>query len=94
MKKLVLYVSLLLFTISSHAASFRCGRALVKIDESSNALIKKCGQPIRKFSSKEMTTDHGMQKRVGVSNWVYERKGKKDMIVSIYAGRVIKIKVD
>ena len=84
----------MLLSINSPAESFRCGRALVKADESTNALIKKCGKPVRKYSSKETTYDHGVQKRVGVSNWVYERKGKKDMIVSIYAGSVIKIQVD
>ncbi len=90
----ILSVIFMLFPPNSSADSFRCGRALVKVDESTNALIKKCGNPIRKYSSKETTYDHGIQKRVGVSNWVYERKGKKDMIVSIYAGTVIKIQVD
>jgi len=31
---------------------------------------------------------------VGASNWVYDRKGKKDMVVSIRSGTVIKIQVD
>ena len=83
-----------MFSVNVSAGSFRCGRALVKVDESTNALIKKCGKPVRKFSSKEMTTDQGSRKRVGVSNWVYERRGKKDMIVSVYEGSVIKIRVD
>lgn len=76
------------------AGSFRCGRAVVKVDESTNALIKKCGNPVRKYSSKEMVSDGGHQKLIGVSNWVYERRGKKDMIVSIYSGAVVKIQVD
>lgn len=94
MKKSLLCIIFILFSINSSADSFRCGRALVKVDESTNALIKKCGNPIRKYSSKQLITDQGRQKRVGVSNWVYERKGKKDMIVSIYAGTVMKIQVD
>lgn len=84
----------MVFAVDASAGSFRCGRALVKVDESTNALIKKCGKPVRKYSSKEMTTDQGRQKRVGVSNWVYERRGKRDMIVSIYEGTVIQIEVD
>ena len=76
------------------ADSFRCGRTLVKPGESVNALIKKCGTPLRKFSSKEMISDHGQRKSVGVSNWVYQRRGKKDMIVSVQAGSVVKIQVD
>ena len=76
------------------ADSFRCGRSLVKPGESSNALMKKCGDPVRKYSSKETIREHGRQSRVGVSNWVYARKGKKDMIVSVRSGTVVKIQVD
>ena len=94
MIKVLFFAIFILFSINSSADSFRCGRKLVKVDESTNALIKKCGKPVRKYSAKAMTTDQGRQKRVGVSNWVYERTGKKDMIVSIYDGTVIKIQVD
>ena len=94
MKKLLSAVFLLLFFVDVWADSFRCGRSIVKEDESTNALIKKCGNPVRKYKSKEMTTDQGDFKRVGVTNWVYERRGKKDMIVSVYNGVVIKIQVD
>jgi len=93
MNKPFLLAILILFSINSSAGSFRCGRTLVKVDESTNALIKKCGKPVRKYSS-ETVTDHGHQKRIGVSNWVYERRGKKDMIVSIYSGAVVKIQID
>ncbi len=74
--------------------SFRCGRTLVKANESTNALIKKCGKPVRKYSSKETVSQNGRQSRVGVSNWVYERRGKKDMIVSIRSGTVMKLQLD
>jgi len=37
------------------------GRALVNADESTNALIKKCGKPVGKYSSKETINDHGYQ---------------------------------
>ena len=76
------------------AGSFRCGRTLVKVGESSNALVKKCGNPVRKFSSSEMINDQGRRQRVGTSNLVYERRGKKDMIVSVSRGTVLKIQVD
>jgi hypothetical protein len=84
----------ILFTSNTHASSIRCGRTLVKVGESSNALIKKCGHPARKYSSKETVSENGRRVRAGVSNWVYERKGKKDMIVSVRDGDVIKIQVD
>lgn len=87
-------VVLVLVSAGIHADSFRCGRKLVKPGESSNALLKKCGSPIRKYSSKEMMREGGHQVRVGVSNWVYERRGKKDMIVSVYRGKVMKLQID
>jgi hypothetical protein len=90
----VLITMFMLFSNNTPANSFRCGRTLVKVDESTNALIKKCGKPVRKYSSKETVSDHGRQKLIGVSNWVYERRGKKDMIVSVYSGAVVKIQVD
>ena len=94
MNRLLLLIMVLL--VSGHVAadSFRCGRKIVKPGESSNALLKKCGSPVRKYSSKEVINDQGRQLRVGVSNWVYERRGKKDMIVSVRSGTVIKLQVD
>ena len=89
-------IALLLWFVSDLASadSFRCGRSLVKIGESNNALIKKCGDPARKYSSKESVSDHGRSTQVSVSNWVYARRGKKDMIVSMRSGTVVKIEVD
>ena len=90
---LIIMMLVLLYT-ETPAASFRCGRMLLKVDESTNALIKKCGKPARKYSSKETITEQGNQRRIGVSNWVYTRRGKRDMIVSVYSGTVVKIQVD
>jgi len=94
MNRLVLGALLILLSSNADANSFRCGRTLVKVGDSSNALIKKCGSPLRKYSSKETINEHGRQQRVGVSNWVYERRGKQNMIVSIRSGTVMKIQVD
>jgi len=94
MHKLLLVILILVFSGNVVAGSFRCGRSLVKVGESNNALIKKCGNPVRKYSSKETVNERGHSVQVGVSNWVYERNGKKDMIVSIRSGAVVKIQVD
>jgi len=94
MNKFILGGVILLISFNAVADSFRCGRKIVKVGESSNALTKKCGHPLTKFSSKETVNDHGRMVQVGVSNWVYERSGKKDMIVSVRSGAVIKIEVD
>ena len=94
MKKLLLGILLAPVLINANADSFRCGRTLVKVNESTNALIKKCGKPVRKFSSKEIVSENGHRSSVGVTNWVYERRGKKDMIVSVRNGTVTNIQVD
>jgi len=94
MNRLLLFILFVFVANNVVAASFRCGRTLVKTGESTNALMKKCGSPARKYSSSETVVDHGRQQRVSVSNWVYERRGKKDMIVSLRSGAVIKIQVD
>ena len=94
MNRLLLVVLIMLVSAYATADSFRCGRKVVKLGESSNALIKKCGNPVRKYSSKEVLKAQGRQKHLGVSNWVYKRRGKKDMIVSIRSGTVVKLQLD
>ena len=94
MKGLWICIIFMFLSNDATATSFRCGRTLVKVGESTNALMKKCGSPVRKYSSRESINDHGRQQQVGVSNWVYERGGKKDMIVSLYGGAVIKMQLD
>ena len=94
MNRLLLVVLITLVSAYATADSFRCGRKVVKLGESSNALIKKCGNPVRKYSSKEVLSTQGRQKSLSVSNWVYERRGKKDMIVSIRSGTVMKLQLD
>ena len=84
----------MLLSVTAEAESFRCGRKLVKTNESSNALIKKCGNPVRKFTGKVLTSVQGSRKHVSVSNWVYERRGKRDMIVSVHNGTVIKLQIE
>jgi len=84
----------MLLSNTATADSFRCGRSLVKVGDSSNSLIKKCGDPVRKYSSKENISDHGLQSRATVSNWVFSRRRGKDMIVSVRSGSVVKIQVD
>ena len=94
MNRLILLLASILFSNATTADSFRCGRKLVKQGDSSSILVKKCGNPARKFSSRVSVTDQGRQSMVAVSNWVYERNGKKDMIVSVRSGTIIKVEVD
>ena len=94
MKKILLLSAALIFSSSLAADSFRCGRKVIKQGDSGSELVKKCGKPVRKFSSKEAISERGRQSKVSVSNWVYERNRKKDIVVSVRSGTVIKIRVD
>ncbi len=94
MNKLILLIVFLMLSGIASADSFRCGRKVVKVGDSSNALIKKCGDPVRKYSSKEIVTEDGRSYKASVKNWVYGRKGSHDKIVSIRNGAIVKIRVD
>ncbi len=94
MNKGLLIVLLILFSGSVLADSFRCGNKLVKSGDSSNILLKKCGNPQRKLKTYITVKEGGRKYSTRVTNWVYERKGKKDMIVSVYNHEVLKIRPD
>lgn len=94
MNKLLLLSAAMLFSSITAADSFRCGRKVVKQGDSGNELVKKCGKPVRKFSSKEVISEQGRQSKVSVSNWIYERNRKKDIVVSVRGGTIIKIQVN
>jgi len=94
MRKLLLVTVFILFASDVLANSFRCGRKIVMPGDSVNALLEKCGNPVNKFNSKETVNDKGHRSSVSVSNWVYKRDGKKDMIVSVHSGTVIKMQVE
>jgi hypothetical protein len=49
---------------------------------------------VRKYSARAIASERGRQQSLGVSNWVYERRGKRDMIVSVRHGKVIRLRVD
>ena len=94
MSKGLLLVFLILLSYSATADSFRCGNSVVKVNDSLNTLMQKCGAPLRKYASHESINNHGRVYDAGVTNWVYERRGKKDVIVSVRNGVILKIQRD
>ena len=94
MSRLLLFTIFIIVSSNVPAGSFRCERSVVKVGDSSNALIRKCGDPIRKYASKEVVNHQGRQFRAGVLNWVYPRKDGRDMVVAVYSGIVVKMQVD
>ena len=94
MSRFIIFLLLVVLSGSTFAGSFRCARKIIRSGESINALVKKCGDPAIKYTSKEMINIHGQQKNVSVTNWVYERRGKQDVTVSVRSGSVVNIHVD
>lgn len=94
LSKFVLVVLILAISVDVTAGSMRCARQLVKTGDTGNTLLKKCGKPVRKYNSKETFNDRGRQISGTVSNWVYERTRKRDMIVSVHKGKVVKISTE
>ena len=94
MRNLSLFTLFILLSNDIFADSFRCGRKIVKSGDSGNMLIRKCGKPAWKFSSKQKSVENGRVSNVPVSNWVYERRGKRDMIVSVRNGAIVNIQIE
>lgn len=91
---IVLFSAFALISANASADSFRCGNSVIKVGDSVNLLMNKCGEPRRKYTTYEAINDHGRTYNSGVSNWVYARTGQKDMIVSVRSGVVVKTQVE
>lgn len=94
MRGLIYTLILTFLSWNASADSFRCGRKIVKTGDTVNTLIKKCGKPQRKFSGKTKVNENGRQSRVAVSNWVYQRSRKMDVVVSVRSGSVVQVRVE
>jgi len=94
MRNLLIILALITLSPDLYADSFRCGRKVVKTGDTVNTLTSKCGKPQRKFSSKTTISENGRQSKVAVSNWVYHRTRKKDVIVSVRSGVVVELQVE
>ena len=85
----------MLLTFSeAHADSFRCGTRLVKTGDSIGRLLEACGKPGHKYKAKVAVRSAGSRKTTSVTNWVYQRGSKKNMVVSLLSGSVVKISVE
>ena len=92
--KLLLLLLLMSVCMQAQGGSFRCGTKIVVTGDSISRLLKVCGQPSLKYSAKESIRSNGGKKSTGVSNWIYERGRKKNMVVSVRSGKVVKIATD
>lgn len=84
----------LLFGLNAEAGSFRCGTRIVVTGDSVSRLLKACGKPAMTYKAKESIRKGGSNRTESVSQWIYERGRKKNMVVSVRSGKVVKIAVD
>ena len=94
MNKVLVIVIFTLLSCSASADSMRCKGKLVKSGDSINALMKKCGEPQRAYQTAETVNSRGYIYEAYVTHYVYERKGQKDMIVTVRDNVVTKISPD
>ena len=91
MNKLLVIVIFTLLSCSASADSFRCKGKIVKSGDTVNALLKKCGDADRTFQTTETFNNRGYVSQIYITHYVYERSGKKDMIVTVRDNIVTKI---
>jgi hypothetical protein len=81
----------LLAACSADADSFRCGTRLVITGDPISRLITLCGQPALKIKSREVVGRGSRASSAGVSQWIYERGRRRNVVVSVKNGTVVKI---
>ena len=94
MNKLLLIVLFTLLSCSASADSFRCNGKIIKSGDTVNALLKKCGDADRTFQTNETVNNRGYVSQIQITHYVYERIGKKDMIITVRDNIVTKISPD
>lgn len=86
-----LLIFLLATSIDATADSFRCGTRLVLTGDPVTRLTRACGQPERTYKGRAHIGNRGNTRPTSVTQWVYRRSGKREMIVSVKDGIVVKI---
>ena len=94
MNKVLVIVIFTLLSCSASADGFRCNRKVVKTGDTVNALLKKCGDADRTFQTSETVNNRGYVSQIYITHYVYERVGKKDMIITVRDNVVTKINPD
>jgi hypothetical protein len=94
MEKIMPYLAamiLITMNFSALADGFRCNTALVLTGDSASRLSRACGPPRERLKTRIERVENGRQKSLPVTQWIYERRGNKPIVVSVHNGRVIRI---
>jgi hypothetical protein len=94
MKHAVVATLSLLAACRADADSFRCGTRLVITGDPVSRLLRLCGPPALKIRSQETVGRGSRASGASVSKWLYERGRKRDVVVSVKNGLVVKIAVE
>ncbi len=70
---------------------FRCGTRLVLAGDTVARLMKACGPPDHRLKARITLNDRGHRSSTQVTQWIYERRRKRAMVVSVRGGRVVQI---
>jgi hypothetical protein len=92
--RMLLLIAAFFYAGDVPAGSFRCGTKIVVTGDPVSRLVRNCGQPASRYKAKELIGSRGNSRATGVTNWIYPRGRKKDMIVSVAGGRIVKIAVE
>jgi len=86
LKGIILGLALLTIPAISFAGMY-CGKALIQVGDSAGRVLKKCGKPHHKTTTKIGLSSHE-------EVWYYEWSNKLPHTLAIRDGKVIKIEVD
>lgn len=76
------------------ADSFRCGRKLINVGDSTGELARVCGEPRHKDRGRETIRIDRVSRETSVERWYYKRSSRSlEHIIVIYKGRVAAVQV-
>ena len=83
--------TLVLASAQTYSDGFRCGARLVLTGDTVSRLLRACGQPDATMKARAEVRNRGNKRQASVTQWIYQRGRKKDIIVFIHDGRVLQI---
>lgn len=89
--RLLIATLLVATAVPALAEGFRCGTRLVLTGDPVSRLTRACGPPDQTIKARVATGKRGALRETNVTQWIYSRRGKPDMIVSVRGGKVVKI---
>jgi hypothetical protein len=93
MKTLLCSLLILLPIAASASSTLRCDSGLISLNDASNVVISKCGEPMsREFAGyKEVLDDYGFRNEVAVEEWAYGPRNGMYQFLRFEGNRLIKI---